>query len=107
MLSSTVVVNEGSNNNIHKVIQRFSFVVLLQLSLRCGNKRIYHEQLSFNGGKTTNQLKPFRTHQMLKVAHERFMFLYLFFKSKEPLALVLHCVLSLSRLYGVVYFLGS
>ena len=71
-----------------------SIVVLLQLSLRYNNQRIYHDQLSVNGGKTTNLLKPSRTHKTLIVAQERFVFLYLFFKSKGPLALVLQCFLS-------------
>jgi hypothetical protein len=92
-ISSRAVGTDGSKNHIEIVSQRVCIVVLLQLSLRAGDEGSYHDQLSVNSGKTTNLLKPFRTHKTLKVTQERFMFLNLFFKSRA-----LQCFLSLPQL---------
>src|SRR6266568_8365094 len=92
-MSSRAVVPDGGKNHIEIVSQRVNIVVVLQFNLSYGNKRIYHDQLPINRGKATNQLKPFRTHKALKVSQKRFVFLYLFFKSRA-----LHCFLSLPQL---------
>ncbi len=106
-ISRHAVITDGGENRIEIVNQRVSIVLLLQLRLRDGDKRIYHNQLSVNGGNTAHLLQPFRTYKTLKMAKERFVFLYLFFKSKGLLAFVRQCFVSLHLSLALMYSLGE
>src|SRR5260370_32070302 len=55
-ISSQAVVTDGDKNRVEVASQRLSVVVLLQLSLRSRDKRIYHDELPVNSSKTTKLL---------------------------------------------------
>src|SRR5258708_39639433 len=55
-ISTQAVVTDGDENRVEVARQRLSVVVLLQLSLRSREKRIYHDELPANSSKTSTSV---------------------------------------------------